>query len=68
MTPNISLQLSYISLFLSIFKLELGDIWVFLFALLENDNFKFTSKAPSSPHYSEVKHPTVNPLEFFLDR
>ena len=34
MTPNISLQLSYISLFLSIFKLELGDIWVFLFRII----------------------------------
>jgi hypothetical protein len=54
-----SLSLSpFLSLNLVIFEYS-------CFALLENENFKFTSKAPSSPHYSEVKHPTIVPLEFW---
>ena len=50
MTLNISLQFSYVSLFLSPFlSLNLVIFEYSCFALLENENFKFTSKAPSSP-------------------
>ena len=65
MTLTISLQFSYVFLSAPILSLNLVIFEYFCFALLENDNFKFTSKAPSSPHYSEVKHPTIFPLNSF---